>query len=420
MANEKKTCCTCRRALLFVVLLGVAGAAGVLIWQFLPEDTINDLKGIFPNSTDDASDTTGDDGGNGSTGEGGGGGGQIDNDGSSTTTPTGYQYFQCSDNNLDNCCNGLDTPGVCDLRLDEMLFATAHNAMATEAGGFPNLIVTGPNHKLPLEDALEAGYRGLSIDVCNCNGILELCHGVCNLGSRDPTEVFTNIVGFLQDHPTEFLMLNIQLSNEARGGSAVNLQDLYDLMMSVDGFYDMVYVETDRQTDLEWPTLGSLLHGNDQEPKKQIVMFQFNGPTCSDNEPCPEGLHFWFNYGAESEFNFPTKQDIEDISTSCKVTRGNPVESRGFLGISNFVSPPDEDTAKEINTREFIEKRLEDCSTFNNNMDINALLIDFWSIGDLLEVTQEHNKKLGAAKQRRRRAATTTTKSALRSPNKSN
>ena len=88
-------------------------------------------------------------------------------------------------------------------------------------------------------------------------------------------------------------------------------------------------------------------------------------------------LHFWFNYGAESEFNFPTKQDLEDIPTSCKVTRGNPVESRGFLGISNFVSPPDEDTAKEINTREFIEKRLEDCSTFNNNMDINALLIDF-------------------------------------------
>jgi hypothetical protein len=32
---------------------------------------------------------------------------------------------------------------------------------------------------LGISKALMAGYRGLSLDVCNCNGVLQFCHNVC-------------------------------------------------------------------------------------------------------------------------------------------------------------------------------------------------------------------------------------------------
>uniref|UniRef100_A0A7S0PSU8 Phosphatidylinositol-specific phospholipase C X domain-containing protein n=1 Tax=Asterionellopsis glacialis TaxID=33640 RepID=A0A7S0PSU8_9STRA len=381
---ESKRCCTWPRALIALLLLGVAG---VLIWQFAPidEDTVNDLKGIS-NSTDEPTAEKNDES------DGSDGGSNNGGDGS----------------NLQGC-NGLDV--ICDLRLDEVLFAAPHNAMATKEGGYPYITgITGPNHNKPLEDALKAGYRGLSIDVCSCNGILELCHGVCDLGSRDIKEVFTNIVSFLQDRPTEFLMFNIQINNSPIGGVEVDIQDLYNLMKSVDGFYDMVYVQTDTQSDVEWPTLGTLLKA---EERKQIVMFHFNGPNCSENQPCPEGLHYWFRYGAETEYDFVTKQELENAASSCEVTRGKPVDQRGFLGVTNFVTPPEEDVAKEINTRAFIEQRLQDCSEVNNNQNINIFFIDFWSIGDAVEVTLEENEKRASEKARRRR----TTKSALRTTN---
>jgi hypothetical protein len=383
--GESKRCCTWPRALIALLLLG---GAGVLIWQFAPidEDTVDDLKGLF-NSTDEPSaDKDESDGGDGGSGGSGGGGN--------------------NDEPVLQGCNGLEE--ICDLRLDEVLFATPHNAMATKEDGYPYIAgITGPNHNKPLEDALVAGYRGLSIDVCSCNGILELCHGACGLAPRDIQEVLANIVSFLQDSPTEFLMLNIQINNKPIGGGDVDIQDLYNLMKSVDGFYDMVYVQTDTQSDVEWPTLGTLLKA---EERKQIVMFHFNGPTCSENQPCPEGLHYWFRYGAETEFDFVTREELEDATSSCEVTRGNPVEKRGFLGVTNFVTPPEEDIAKEINTRAFIEQRLQDCSALNNNQDVNLLFIDFWSIGDALAVTLEQNKKRAQEKTRRRR----TTKSALR------
>ena len=39
--------------------------------------------------------------------------------------------------------------------------------------------IVGYNHRLGIGKALMAGYRGLSLDVCNCNGVLQFCHNIC-------------------------------------------------------------------------------------------------------------------------------------------------------------------------------------------------------------------------------------------------
>ena len=83
-------------------------------------------------------------------------------------------------------CNGL--AHTCGMRLPQVLFPMVHNAMSSTADGF-----SIPNHNLSLEDALEAGYRGFNLDVCDCGGRMVFCHTLCVLGSREPIEVFGNI-----------------------------------------------------------------------------------------------------------------------------------------------------------------------------------------------------------------------------------
>ncbi len=92
-----------------------------------------------------------------------------------TLSPTAapkFQFNQCDpQSGTDDCCNGLE--GLCDLRADQILYGTLHNAMSTVDDGF----FIGANHVASLEEALEAGYRGLNLDICNCGGELVFCHG---------------------------------------------------------------------------------------------------------------------------------------------------------------------------------------------------------------------------------------------------
>jgi len=141
--------------------------AGVLIWKYVPwDETINTVLDNVPIPGDGNSDE-----GNGS-----------NSDESTTTKPATvtttsptpapqYQFIQCDVETEGDCCNGLEN--LCDLRANEILYATLHNGMATFEDGF----LFGPNHKLQLEGALEAGYRGLNLDLCNCGGEIIFCHG---------------------------------------------------------------------------------------------------------------------------------------------------------------------------------------------------------------------------------------------------
>jgi hypothetical protein len=160
--------------------------------------------------------------------------------------PDPYQFIQCQG---DNCCNGLD--GLCDVRVNEIMFATSHNAMSSKKGGLPVLY----NHIFELEDALETGYRGISLDVCNCNGKYQICHGICQIGARPPDEVLGSIVTFLKDNPTEVILITLQLDSGA--DETVSLDDFYtQLKNTVPEALAMTYEHP--QDAASWPTLGEL------------------------------------------------------------------------------------------------------------------------------------------------------------------
>jgi hypothetical protein len=139
----------------------VLAVSGVLIWKFAPvDDAINSILPSYNSST-----TSNGGGSGGSSGTGTGDNTGLD-DAIETVIPTEgptYPFIQCGADQT-NCCNGLET--ICDLGVNEILYATLHNAMATFEDGF----LFGPNHRFQLEGSLEAGYRGLNLDLCNCGG----------------------------------------------------------------------------------------------------------------------------------------------------------------------------------------------------------------------------------------------------------
>jgi hypothetical protein len=234
-ADEKKSCCTWPRILLLVVLLAVSG---VLIWKFAPVDEA--IDSVLPSYNSTTSDSDGgDDGGSDMVGP------------SPTESPMeeqGYQFNQCQDPTSSDCCNGLDT--ICDLRVDEILYATLHNGMATFEDGF----IFGPNHEFKLEGALEAGYRGLNLDICNCEGQHVFCHGICSLAPRDVDDVMMGVNEFLDANPSEVVVFIYQVNSDV--DLEVDLNAFYEKLSLVDGFVDKIYVHDGPNST--WPTLGEL------------------------------------------------------------------------------------------------------------------------------------------------------------------
>lgn len=369
--TERRSCLTWPIILVLVVLLVVGG---IMIWAFAPwDDAIN---GVL----DDVRLT--------------GGGSTLPPTRKpvvvATFPPTAappYEFMQCDPNNTgqSDCCNGVE--GACDLRANEIMYATLHNAMATLDGGF----LFGPNHKTKLEGALEAGYRGLNLDICNCGGELVFCHGLCSLGPRDVVEVMQNVNAFLDEHPTEVITFIYQIDNDA--DQRVDLNQFYDKMLLVDGFVEKIYVH--EGADAEWPTLRQLT-----EPmnNKRVIMFHYNGPNCNaDPAACPDGLHLYYNYASDNNWEHMNVASIENRLNSCEL-RNNGINNNIFVGLNNFVSPPSQTSAQTLNDHSAATAFVDACTELLRT-DINFVLVDFWEDGDLPKVTQEHNTAL--ARQRR-------------------
>lgn len=118
--------------------------------------------------------------------------------------------------------------------MNEVLFPMVHNAMSSYDDYF-----LAANNKQPLEQALVAGYRGLMLDSCLCDGglkkylqdeivdlaaevgvmdgsggeevaILGFCHTYCDAGVRDPAIVLNHIKQFMETNANEVSSLCLE------------------------------------------------------------------------------------------------------------------------------------------------------------------------------------------------------------------
>lgn len=351
--EEKKSFCTWPRIFCLVVAIAVAS---FLIWWFEPWKAGQDAS----RSDDSRPDT-------------------IKPIGIATPAPSatpGYTFMQC-DSDKSDCCNGLE--GICDLRANEVMYATLHNAMATFEDGF----LFGPNHQSSLEGALEAGYRGLNLDICNCGGEIVFCHGICALGPRDVVDVMFNVNQFLDKNPTETIIFIYQVDDDV--DQKVDLNQFYDQMLLVDGLVQKLYVHNG--PDTAWPTLRQLTN---PAFNKRIIMFHYNGPDCNaDPAACPLGLHQYYNYASDNDWEHLNIESIENRLNSCELKK-NGINSKTFVGLNNFVSPPTRAIAEKLNEYSAATSYVNTCAGLLET-HINFLLVDFWSEGDLPRFTQDHN-----------------------------
>ena len=260
------------------------------------------------------------------------------------------------------------------------MFATVHNANSASANG----ITLFPNHQGSLEDALEAGYRGINVDIGLCEGELQLVHGFCTLGVRSPVEVFTNILQFAVDHPNDVIIMPTQI-NEDTGGQ-VTLTMIDELFQSIPGLKDRLYTH---QPGQPWPTLSEMSAAN-----TTIAFFYYNnGEQCrGTSNNCPTGFNEWFYYATESEYSFPSLTDLDDPTYACQQTRGLG-GFQDFYGVNIFTQIPSPANCQVLNTREYLTNHIEACAAQEQRM-VNLLLVDCWEEGDVLEVVREYNMDL--------------------------
>ena len=361
-----KSCCTWPRIIFTFVLIA---AAAVLIWLFVPFDKAvanvlptygNATTTIFPKTPAPAPIPA-----------------SSSPAPAATSTPsTPYTFIQCTTN--DDCCQGLD--GICDYKIHEVLFAGAHNSMASVDKGF----TFDANQQYETKLSLDAGFRDIAVDMCNCEGAYVLCHGFCQLGRRDPVELFTEIVTFLNNNPSEIIVINMELNSDA--DQEVTLTGIFDVLNQVTGMTDMMYQHPDPTA--EWPTLRSLRNAG-----TRIIFFHYNGPNC-DAGDCPAGMNYYWDSATDSQYSFSDLAALQDTTSSCPIGRGANRGTYKFFAVNSFVTPASQSVAETLNSKDFAETRIDACSAVNSGLKVSTYYVDFWNSGDLPRLVQERNAAL--------------------------
>jgi hypothetical protein len=118
-------------------------------------------------------------------------------------------------------------------------------------------------------------------------------------------------------------------------------------------------------------------------------------------------MYDWFRFAAETEFSFDSVATLQNGDESCRVTRGvDPPSAAAFLGVNVFLSIPDAGASETLNGADFLQSHLPACAQYNGRGEsragdltssgrgVNAVLVDFWDRGSVLEVVRQYNSQL--------------------------
>lgn len=272
-------------------------------------------------------------------------------------------------------CNGLTD--LCTTPLNEIVFATAHNAAATA-----DVQIVAPNHDRSMLEALRFGYRGLNMDLGLCNGELKLVHTTCALGTDDPAARFQEIADFItNERPNDVLMITLELNQESGGPFSVDfvagwiesrVPDFAQLLFRGNGLGNGV-----------WPTPNAM-----RAAGRAIALFHYGAEGCGAD--CPVGYLQWFQYAVETPFSFDTTTELfQNPTTSCAITRGG--QGTGDLyGVNVFTRIPSSYTCQELNSPDRLQAHLQACAQ-ETGRRVTMVLVDCWDQGDVLSVVQQLN-----------------------------
>lgn len=251
------------------------------------------------------------------------------------------------------------------------------------------------------------------LDSCVCTGLgVQLCHSTCAIGYRRPVVVFEGIVDFLNKNPNEIVILELQIGIDSFEG-------LYDKMLEAGNFTSYMYNHPDRTAP--WPIVNDLIANNtvctdpvllfghcfgqymSNHPShahlcftQRLIIFQHDGPDCNAGM-CPPGFHNTFEFVMETAWNATELEGLMKFNETCVRTRGR--KRSAFMLSNHFATNslglPEQEIAEEVNMAVHIRNRTDACTEMLGRMT-NLLAVDYWSIGDTLQVVEEYNMALPA------------------------
>ena len=303
-------------------------------------------------------------------------------------------------------CNGH--AALCDRRLDQVVFPATHNSMSSANAGF-----TDPNHRRTIRQQLDSGIRALLIDdhsarpttrtgiastrldaTTRASAIREvgvdgladaerliqatvakptgpyqpyLCHIVCELGATRMVDAMRGIRTWLDEHPEEVLILDIQ--------DLIPVPVVEQLFRNA-GLLHLVYRAIPGSP---LPTLGSMIRSN----KRVLVMGETLGTPRSWYAPGYRTLL------KETPYANGTIAALRSPA-SCRPNRGK--ESNPLFLLNHWVAtyPPKPTHAQVVNRREFLLRRARLCQRLRGALP-NIVAVDFASIGDVVAVADALN-----------------------------
>lgn len=279
------------------------------------------------------------------------------------------------------CCNGLESN--CNLAVNAVLFPMVHNAHSSYEDNF-----IGASNNLPFEEALVAGYRGIQLNSCVCEGgflsnfLLEqdeewgldgsnlgFCNSYCGKGVRDPKDVLTSIKSFLDKHVREVLMVHLNMEGESL--------DDFRMALEHSGLNQYIYYPTEKY--VEWPTMKSLIDNG----TRLLIFADGVGMKSCFTQDC-DGILY-------TPDHFAFTNDYDTTSCEPSVTGDNLAK---FFAMNHYatnqINWPSEKNARDLNSLDNLQERFEGCK---GRKLPSALIVDFWDVGDVVDFVLQENKR---------------------------
>ncbi len=307
-------------------------------------------------------------------------------------------------------CNGKKS--LCDLRVDQVTFPGAHNAMSS--ANYPGYLFA--EQIGTIKEQLNAGVRALFIDThygvpssaripgqdipiiltdqaaqaagraeinedpvaakraaqlaagapkaADAQRGIYLCHTNCETGAVAFNGPLRDIKNFLITHPDDVLMVVIQDATiPAETAAAIEAAGLTDRVATL-------------QPGQPLPTLRTLIDSG-----RNLLVFAERGDPGG-----PPWYHSMYDWFQETTFSFSNPKQF-----NCQPNRGNP--DAPMLLVNHWItaSPPNPATGAEVNSKAVLDKRVEQCLS-ERGLVANIIEVDFAERGDLISTVRALNE----------------------------
>ncbi len=288
-------------------------------------------------------------------------------------------------------CNAW--PALCDRPYDEIVHPVAHAAMANLSPPWDH-----PAQRYSLYRQLQAGIRGLMLEVHDRNGAVTFCLGSCEEGHVPFSSGLDEVAMFLDSNPRE--VVTVIVDNRVPATEIADALVAHALDRYLHG----------QEPGAPWPTLSEMI-----EAGERLVVFAFDAP-----DP-PNGILPFWSFAASTRADAASRSELD-----CDLVRGGVGDS--LMLLNHYVSAPapasdsgeaggggaggeagtgeggsrnpTEDAlarralpeeAAAINVNPFLIQRLRACVAEHARKP-TFVAVDFYDQGDVLAATQELNE----------------------------